>query len=256
MAIITINSANIDREHICCAIGNDKANQARALTKKDWMRERFKDGLVFKRLDERGKVFIEYMPIEKVWKPIVGKNYMAINCLWVSGQFKGKGYSKQLLGECLHEAQAQGMDGVAVVTSNKVKPFLTDKKFFLKHGFQTVDTAPPYFELLALKFNPAAETPRFSDHARAATTPDKDGFTFVYSNQCPFMEEYVGAYAAIAQKNGVPAKVVKLSNHEEAQAFGSPFGTLGIYLNGAFLMHELMTEAKFEALVKIQTNTK
>ncbi len=59
MAIITINSANIDREHICCAIGNDKANQARALTKKDWMRERFKDGLVFKRLNERGKVFIE-----------------------------------------------------------------------------------------------------------------------------------------------------------------------------------------------------
>jgi hypothetical protein len=40
------------------------------------------------------------------------------------------------------------------------------------------------------------------------------------------------------------------------QVLGSPFGTLGIYLNGAFLMHELMTEAKFEALVKIQTNTK
>jgi hypothetical protein len=59
MAIITINAASIDQAHICCAICNDKANQARALTKKDWMRERFKDGLVFKRLDERSKVFIE-----------------------------------------------------------------------------------------------------------------------------------------------------------------------------------------------------
>ncbi|EOQ95282.1 hypothetical protein LEP1GSC195_2244 [Leptospira wolbachii serovar Codice str. CDC] len=43
--------------------------------------DRFADGLVFKRLDERGKVFIEYMPIEKTWKPIVGKNYMVIHPL-------------------------------------------------------------------------------------------------------------------------------------------------------------------------------
>jgi hypothetical protein len=30
MTIITINAANSDREHICCAIGNDKPNQAHA----------------------------------------------------------------------------------------------------------------------------------------------------------------------------------------------------------------------------------
>jgi hypothetical protein len=45
------------------------------------------------------------------------------------------------------------MDGIAVVSSTKIKPFLTDKKFYLKQGFEVVDSAPPYFELLVLKFN-------------------------------------------------------------------------------------------------------
>ncbi len=159
MKIISIDNSNIDQEHICCAIGNDKVNQERALTKKEWMKERFKDGLVFKRLDNRGKIFIEYMPIEKVWKPIVGKNFMAINCLWVSGKFKGKGISTQLLNECIKDAKKQKMDGIAVVSSNKVKPFLTDKKFYEHNGFKVVDSAPPYFELLVLKFNKNAKDP-------------------------------------------------------------------------------------------------
>lgn len=34
MNIITINKNNIDKEHICCAIGNDKVNQSRAQSKK------------------------------------------------------------------------------------------------------------------------------------------------------------------------------------------------------------------------------
>ncbi len=65
MNIITINKNNIDQEHICCAIGNDKQNKSRTQSKKDWMKKRFKDGLIFKRFDERGKIFIEYMPIGK-----------------------------------------------------------------------------------------------------------------------------------------------------------------------------------------------
>jgi len=35
MNIITIDKNNIDQEHICCAIGNDKQNQSRAHSKKE-----------------------------------------------------------------------------------------------------------------------------------------------------------------------------------------------------------------------------
>ncbi len=34
MNIIQITKQNIDEEHICCAIGNDKTNKARAESKK------------------------------------------------------------------------------------------------------------------------------------------------------------------------------------------------------------------------------
>lgn len=253
MEIIKIDAANIDNEHICCAIGNDKANSLRADSKKQWLKERFSDGLVFKRLNERGKIFIEYMPIEKVWKPIVGKNYMVINCLWVSGKFKGNGISTQLLNACIADSKKLKMDGIAVVTSTKVKPFLTDKKFYEKMGFITVDTAPPYFELMILKFNKNATNPFFSENAKTGKCSDKKGFTFIYSNQCPFMEEYVNLLAAISAKKNIPYKVLKLKSSAEAKEIASPFGTLGIYYKGEFQTHELMPEAKFEKFIESLT---
>ena len=249
MNIITIDQTNIEKEHICCAIGNDKQNQARALSKKRWMTDRFKEGLVFKRFDARGKLFIEYMPIEKVWKPIKGKNLMVINCLWVSGQYKGKGLSTLLLNECIIDAKKQGKDGVAVITSTKVKPFLTDKKFYLKQGFTVVDTTPPYFELLLLSFTDKVTAPKFSKTVATGQCENKNGFTFVYSNQCPFMEEYVGLLSEVAKKKDMSFQVIRLNSYTEAQKFGSPFGTFGLYYNGSFVTHELMPEKKFEKLI-------
>lgn len=249
MKIITIDKNNIENEHICCAIGNDKVNQSRALTKKMWMKERFDEGLQFKRLDDRGKVFVEYIPIEKVWKPLVGKNYMVINCLWVSGKFKGQGISTKLLEECVNDSKKQGMDGVVVVTGNKVKPFLTDKKFYEHNGFKVIDTAPPYFELLEFKINSKANSPSFAKHVKDGTCDNKNGFTFIYSHQCPFMEEYVGLLMNICKSMKIPSKTWHLKSYKEAQESGCPFGTLGIYFNGKFETHELMSENKFEKFI-------
>lgn len=249
MEFIDINKTNIDAEHICCAIGNDKANKSRALTKKLWLKDRFDEGLVFRRLNERGKVFIEYIPIEYVWKPLIGENYMHINCLWVSGKYKKKGLSIKLLNSCIEDARSRGMNGVSVVSSTKVKPFLTDKRFFLKHDFQTVDKADPYFELLTYKFNSDAPDPSFTDSARLGVCDNKEGFTFIYSNQCPFMEEYIGLLSVAAERKGCFSTAIFLKNPLEAKKWGSPFGTLGIYYRGQFLTHELMTEAKFEDLI-------
>lgn len=251
MHIITIDKYNIDREHICCAIGADKQNHERALSKKEWMKARFEEGLTFKRFDLRGKFFIEYMPIEKAWKPMTGVNYMAIHCLWVSGQYKGKGMGAQLLEACITDAKAQKKAGVAVITSAKTKPFLTDKKFFLKHGFEVVDTAPPYFELMALRLDPNAPTPVFSPHVRSEISAfNSKGISLVWSRQCPFMNEYVGFYTEIARRMGIECQSIELENCMQAQQWGSPFGTFGVYLRGRFAFHELMTEAKFEDFLR------
>ena len=54
--IIAVTADNIDREYICCAI-SDKKGEACVSSKKAWMKERFTDDLVFRKLDVRGKVF-------------------------------------------------------------------------------------------------------------------------------------------------------------------------------------------------------
>lgn len=155
------------------------------------MKKCFEEGLVFKKVDVRGKVFVEYTNIENAWKPVFGKNYLLINCLWVSGQYKGKGFGKLLLEECLNDAKLLKKDGVAVISSKKKEGFLTDKKFFEKYGFKSVENAPPFYELLVYQINKNSELPRFSKNAKNGTIENKKGFTFVYSNQCPFTEEYV-----------------------------------------------------------------
>jgi len=54
----------------------------------------------------------------------------------------------------------------------------------------------------------------------------------------------------ITTNKNFPCKVIHLKNHKEAQEMGSPFGTLGIYYNGEFKTHELMSEKKFEKFIE------
>ena len=62
MKYIHITKENIDKEHICCAMSGKQA-----LAKKEWLKQRFDEGLVFYRSEERGKCFIEYIPAENAW---------------------------------------------------------------------------------------------------------------------------------------------------------------------------------------------
>ena len=95
MEYIRVTKDNLEKEHICCAISNNR--DAQVSSKKAWLADRFDEGLVFLKSVERGKCFIEYLPAEYAWVPINADGYMYIDCLWVSGSFKGHGYSTELL---------------------------------------------------------------------------------------------------------------------------------------------------------------
>ena len=84
---INITEENLAAEHLCCAI-SDKKHQAGVNVKRQWLAERIKERHVFRKLNEKGKVFIEYAPLETAWVPIVGDNYIHIYCLWVSGSLR------------------------------------------------------------------------------------------------------------------------------------------------------------------------
>ena len=58
---VNLTLENIDDEHICCAIG-DKKHQIGVNSKKEWIKSKLEDGHIFRKLNARGKVFIEYEP--------------------------------------------------------------------------------------------------------------------------------------------------------------------------------------------------
>lgn len=74
-----LDSGNIASEHICCAISDKKCADGYH-AKKEWLIKEFENGYVFRRINERAKVFIEYGPAEKAWIPITAPNYLNINC--------------------------------------------------------------------------------------------------------------------------------------------------------------------------------
>ena len=111
---ITLTKENIANEHICCAFSDKKCKDSYEL-KKEWLKKEFDNGYVFRRIDERAKVFIEYGPAEKAWVPVNAPNYLMINCFWVSGKYKGCGHGKALLQSAIDDAKLQGKDGLVTV---------------------------------------------------------------------------------------------------------------------------------------------
>ena len=159
MEYIRVTKENIDKEHICCAISNNKDIQV--LSKKDWMLQCFDDGLIFLKSTERGKCFIEYIPAENAWVPIIAENYMYIDCFWVSGSLKGHGYSNDLLNECIKDSKEKGKSGLCILSSAKKKPFLSDPKHLFYKGFQVADVSDVGIHLLYFPFDDKAAIPQF-----------------------------------------------------------------------------------------------
>ena len=187
---LTLTKENIETEHICCAFSDKKCKESYEL-KKEWLKREFDNGFVFRRLDERAKVFIEYVPAEKAWIPVDAPGYLMINCFWVSGQYKGKGYGKALLQSAIDDAKEQGKHGLVTVAGTSKFHFMSDTKWLLKQGFETVDKLPYGFSLLVLKINPDALNPSFKKCVSTGECEDKDGVVVYYTNRCPFAEYHV-----------------------------------------------------------------
>ncbi len=246
MEIITVTKENLEQEHICCAISNNKDCQVSA--KKSWLAERFDDGLVFKKGNVRGKCFIEYIPAEKAWAPIEADGYMYIDCLWVSGQFKGQGNSNLLLDECINDSKAKDKRGLVVLSSKKKMPFLSDPKFLRYKGFLLADTAEPYYELLYLPFEKADLKPRFKAQVKKPHI-EENGFVLYYTYQCPFTAKYAPLIEEIAKANGAAFKSIRIETTEQAQNAPAPFTSYSLFYNGEFLTNEILSEKKFEKLL-------
>ena len=243
---INLTKENIDNEHICCAIGDPK-HQNGVDKKKEWIKNKLSDGHVFRKLNQRGKIFIEYEPIETSWAPVIGKNYLYIYCLWVAGSFKGKGIGKELLEYAINDAKEKGMNGICTIVTEKKKPFIGDKKFFLHFGFEVVDTINDY-ELMVLKFNDK-EIPKFNDSARKMAIDDKE-FTIYYSNECPYVEYEVRELSEYAKDKNIKLNFIKIDSLDKAKNAPCVFNNWANFYKGKFISNTILNANAFEKLIK------
>lgn len=243
---INLDSKNIDEEHICCAIGDPK-HQEGVDKKKEWIKSKLKDGHVFRKLNARGKIFIEYEPIETAWAPVIGKKYEYIYCLWVAGSFKGKGVGKELLEYAINDAKEKKMNGICTLVSKKKKPFLGEKKFFEHFGFKVVDTINDY-ELLALSFNDE-ETPKFSESARKMKI-DNENFTIYYSNECPYTTYEVNELTEYAKSKNIKLDFIKIDSLEKAKNAPCVFNNWANFYKGEFISNTILNANALEKLLK------
>ncbi len=249
--LIDLNTESIAEEHICCAISDKKCSDSYQ-AKKDWLTKEFNNGYIFRRIDERAKVFIEYGPAEKAWIPIAASNYLNINCFWVSGKYKKNGYGKELLKTAIEDAKSQGKDGLVTVVGTKKFHFMSDTKWLLKQGFEDMERTSSGFSLLVKKINPKAELPKFNESVKSGECPEKNGIVVYYSNRCPFAEFHAKeSLTETAQKRNLPLLVIKLTTMEEAQNCPSPATIFSLFLNGKFVTTDISVcmDSRFDKVI-------
>lgn len=243
---INLTQDNLASEHLCCIIRTKKPHPG-VEAKREWLADRLQEGHVFRKLDEKATVFIEYAPLETAWVPVLGENYLYIYCLWVNGAQKGHGYGRELMEYCLADAKAQGKSGVCMLGAKKQKAWLSDQAFSKKYGFQVVDETAGGYELLALSFD--GTVPQFAPNANKEEIPEKT-LTVYYDRQCPYIVQTLEKLKSHCETADIPADFIEVDTLEKAKNLPCVFNNWAVFYNGKFITVNLLDPVSLGRLLK------
>lgn len=227
---INLTTENLQQEHLCCIIRTKKTHNG-INAKRQWLSERLSEGHTFRKLNEKATVFIEYAPLETAWVPINGNNYLYIYCLWVLGDYKGKGYGQKLLQYCIDDAKSQGKSGICMLGVKKQKAWLSDQSFAKKNGFKVVDATKNGYELLALSFD--GTKPHFPEKVKKASI-ESEKLTVYYSMQCPFIYQTIETIQQYCEKENIPFSLLQVDNQKIAKDLPCVFNNWAVFYKGNF----------------------
>lgn len=243
---MNLTTENLTSEHLCCIIRTRKPHPG-VEAKRAWLLKRLEEGHVFRKLNKKAVVFIEYAPLEKAWVPIVGENYFYIYCLWVTGEEKGKGYAKELMEYCLADAKSKGKSGVCMLGSQRQKAWLSDQSFAKKYGFEVVETTESGYELLALSFD--GTIPCFSQNAKKEKIENQE-LTIYYDDQCPFIHQYINMIKEYCSNQNQPVSFIYVDTLEKAKELPCPFNNWAVFYKGQFETVNLLNLDSIKRILK------
>lgn len=241
-----LTEENLSQEHLCCIIRSKKPHPG-VEAKRAWLAQRLKEGHIFRKLDVKGIVFIEYAPLETAWVPVEGDNFFYIYCLWVAGEFKGKGYGRQLMEYCLADAKAKGRSGVCMLGAEKQKAWLSDQAFAKKYGFEAVDTTPDGYQLLSLSFD--GTRPSFATNVKKQEIESRE-LTIYYSYQCPYIQQSLEMVRKTCLEMGIPHTLIPIDTLEKAKALPCVFNNWAVFYERRFLTVNLLDTAALKRILK------
>lgn len=227
---INLTTENLANEHLCCIIRSKKSHPG-VEAKRQWLSERLSEGHVFRKLDAKATVFIEYAPLETAWVPINGDNYLYLYCLWVTGSYKGKGYGKALMEYCLADAKEKGKSGICMLGAKKQKSWFSNQAFAKKFGFEVVDTTDNGYELLALSLD--GTTPRFAPNVKTPGIGSKE-LTIYYDLQCPYIHQNIEMIKQHCEESKIPVSFIQVDTLQKAKELPCVFNNWGVFYNGNF----------------------
>jgi ribosomal protein S18 acetylase RimI-like enzyme len=238
---VNLTAENLADEHLCCIIRSKKSHQG-IDAKRQWLSDRLNEGHVFRKLNEKATVFIEYAPLETAWVPITGDNYYYVYCLWVSGSYKGKGYGKELMEYCLADAKEKGKSGICMLGAKKQKAWLSDQSFAKKYGFEVVDTTGNGYDLLALSFDGAK--PRFAQNAKNERIESTE-LTIYYDMQCPYVCQNIALIKQYCETNDVPVSLIQVDTLQKAKELPCVFNNWAVFYKGSFETVNLFLDVEY-----------
>lgn len=243
---VNLTPENIADEHLCCIIRTKKPHQG-VEAKRRWLSDRIGEGHVFRKLNDRATVFIEYAPLETAWVPVVGNNYLYIYCLWVSGTGKGKGYAKALMEYCITDAREKGKSGICMLGSEKQKAWLSNQEFAKKFGFEVVDTTDNGYHLLALSLD--GTLPKFPDTVKSGKI-ESDGLAVFYDMQCPYVYHSIQMVKQYCETNDVPLSLTEVDSLQKAKELPCVFNNWAVFYKGKFETVNLLSTDSLQRLLK------
>lgn len=217
--------------------------------KVEWFQKRYQEGLRINLLypadENKAAAFIEFVPGEKAWRPIIAPGYLFIQCIWVNpDKNKNKGFGSMLIQHCINQAKILGKKGVAVITSND--SFMAEKELFVKNGFSMVESTKA-FELLALMIEDNEPPAMYNHQAQLAKY---QGLHIVYTLQCPWVARFVDEVRQTPAYQHLNITFTELRTPEEAQQAPSFYGTFSLIYNGKLLVAHYISTTRFNNILK------
>ncbi|WP_099292103.1 N-acetyltransferase [Butyricimonas sp. Marseille-P3923] len=243
---VNLTTENLTNEHLCCIIRSKKPHQG-IDAKRQWLSDRLSEGHVFRKLNAKATVFIEYAPLETAWVPVIGNNYYYVYCLWVLGSDKGKGYGKLLMEYCLADAKEKGKSGICMLGAKKQKSWLSDQSFAKKFGFEIVDATDDGYELLALSFD--GTIPAFAPNAKKQKI-ESNVLTIYYDMQCPYIYQKIELIKQYCETNNVPVSLIQVDTLQKAKELPCVFNNWGVFYKGNFETVNLLDVSYLERILK------